>query len=380
MQLNIYLLRHFFKASLLVLASLLAVIWLNHALRMLEFVVNKGALLLDFVMLSLFPFSLWIIIALPISGFIGVLWVICKFLSDRELVVMQAIGISPSQFARMPIVFGICLTALLYLNSIYFLPTSFTKFKQIQASVRTSIPELLIQDNIFIDIADGLTLFVGERISSNEVGQVFIQDNRISDTIITFTSQKGQFTHDNGNPVLLLSNGQRTELKRDGESSAQLSFDTHRLDISQQILNPEERDVLDVNEETILNLLDPTKAQSPLYARERMAMGHYRLASPLLALSLCLLATAIMLQGRILRETMNRRIMIAALAGILVLTLLILARGIALKTPSLWPLIYLSVVLPMGLSLFILWNPFFISRVSAAISKTILFHQPKRRP
>ena len=37
-----YLFRQFFFTTLLVLYSLLGVVWLNHALRMLELVVNKG--------------------------------------------------------------------------------------------------------------------------------------------------------------------------------------------------------------------------------------------------------------------------------------------------------------------------------------------------
>ena len=99
----------FLFTTLLVLASLLAVVWLNHALRMLELVVNKDASFFDFILLSLFPMPLWLIIALPMAGFIGVIWTIYRFLTDRELIVMQAIGISPSQFSKTPLLFGLLL-------------------------------------------------------------------------------------------------------------------------------------------------------------------------------------------------------------------------------------------------------------------------------
>ena len=98
--------------------------------------------------------------------------------------------------------------------------------------MRGSLPKLLIQDNVFIDIADDLTLFVGERINQNEVGRVFIQDSRNPEVTITFTSERGQFSSVNGQPVFLLLNGQRTELRKDGTSNAQLTFETHSLDIS----------------------------------------------------------------------------------------------------------------------------------------------------
>ena len=82
MNFNGYLLRQFCFTTLLVLVSLLGVVWLNHALRMLELVVNKGASFIDFVQLSLFPLPLWLMIALPMAGFIGVIWTIFRSLSD----------------------------------------------------------------------------------------------------------------------------------------------------------------------------------------------------------------------------------------------------------------------------------------------------------
>ena len=250
MQLNLYLLKHFFMSSLLVALSLIGVVWLNHALRMLEFIVSKDSTIHDFLLpLSFFPIPLWLVIALPMSAFIGVIWVISRFLSDRELIVMQAVGFTPLQFGRVPIIFGAALTFALLINSVYILPASFSTFKKVQAEVRGSIPKLLIQDNVFIDIADDLTLFVGKRINQNEVGRVFIQDSRNPEVTITFTSERGQFSSVNGQPVFLLLNGQRTELRKDGTSNAQLTFETHSLDISQQNTGAAERVILDMNED-----------------------------------------------------------------------------------------------------------------------------------
>jgi len=361
MHLNLYLFKQFLATSMMVLASLVGVVWLNHALRMLEFVVSKDSSFTDFILLSLFPVPLWLVVALPMAGFIGVIWVISRFLSDRELIVMQAIGLSPLQFGRMPALFGLFLTGCLYINSVYLLPASFSEFKNIQTKVRNSIPKLLIQDNIFIDIADDLTLFVGERISANEVGRVFIQDARNPDSVATFTSERGQFSTLDGRPVFLLRNGQRTELNRDGQSGAQLTFDTHTLDISQQVVQNANKDIPDVNEDTIINLLNPRLAPSEKYARERMAMGHYRLSSPLLGLAMCILAAAVMLQGRILRESMVRRVFIAAVAGIGLQTVMVLARSAAVSLPALWPLMYLCSLIPIGIGVLLLWKPFFLS-------------------
>ena len=377
MQLNLYLLKHFFMSSLLVALSLIGVVWLNHALRMLEFIVSKDSTIHDFLLLSFFPIPLWLVVALPMSAFIGVIWVISRFLSDRELIVMQAVGFTPLQFGRVPIVFGAALTFALLINSVYILPASFSTFKEVQAEVRGSLPKLLIQDNVFIDIADDLTLFVGERINQNEVGRVFIQDSRNPEITITFTSERGQFSSVNGQPVFLLLNGQRTELRKDGTSNAQLTFETHSLDISQQNTGAAERVILDMNEDSIRNLLNPDTAISPRYARERMAMGHYRLSAPFMALALTILAAAIMLQGHISRETLGRRVLIAALTGVAVQSLSILARSATVGTPVLWPLMYLAVLIPVGAGIFMLWRPFWMQDVYLGLTAQ---WQQRRRP
>ena len=352
-----YLFRQFSFNTLLVLASLLAVVWLNHALRMLELVVNKDGSFFDFILLSLFPMPLWLIIALPMAGFIGVIWTIYRFLTDRELIVMQAIGISPSQFSKMPLLFGLLLTSILSINSVVILPYGYSKFKELQTIVRASIPKLLVQDNVFIDIADDMTLFVGERINRNKVGRVFIQDARNPDRLVTLTSETGHFLVSNNRPLFILSNGQRTELALDGSSTASLSFETHMLDIGQNSSTSSRRNILDSHEENILSLLFPPDTLPVKYANDRKAMGHYRIASPFLALCLIILATSTMLHGRILRETVNRRILIVALLGILMQAGLILSRSLTASSPFLWPSLYLVILLPMIFGLYLIVKP-----------------------
>ena len=208
-----------------------------------------------------------------------------------------------------------------------------------------------------MDIADDLTLYVGERVSQNEVGQVFIQDARNPERLVTLTSETGRFSLSDGRPLFVLRNGQRTELSVDGTSTASLSFETHALDIGTQTSDDAKRDIIDSNEETIFNLLNPPETIAPVYAAERKAMGHYRLASPFLGLCLAILATAVMLHGRILRETVNRRILIVALLGIVIQAGLILTRSMTASTPLLWPTMYLTVLIPMIAGLYMLWNP-----------------------
>ena len=92
MNLEKYIFKQVFQTSFLFLFGLITVIWLNQAISILEVFFYKGSNISEFIVLSLFPLPLWIMVAMPMSVFIGILWVIFKLLSDRELLVMQALG------------------------------------------------------------------------------------------------------------------------------------------------------------------------------------------------------------------------------------------------------------------------------------------------
>ena len=340
------------SVGLLILISLIGVVWLNQALRLLELVISRGAPLFSFLYLSILALPLWLMVAAPLAAFIAVIWVLNRLTADRELIVMQALGLSPLQFGWLPILFGAMVTALLVINSLWLLPAGFSEFKTVQHQLRHSIPKVLIQNKVFIDLDDKLTIFIGGRAAQNEVTSVFIQDSRQDDRTVTVTAQKGRFEVRPSGPVLLLENGQRTELRTNGAAAAVLAFETHSIDIARAEANQDaERTTLDVNEDSIRNLLDPSTALSPRYVGERIAQGHYRLASPFMALALCVLATASLLSARLRRDGMGRQIGLTIAAGIGLQILLVMARSATVSNPALWPLIYLICIAPIPIGI-----------------------------
>ena len=81
----------------------MAVIWLNQSLRILDIVITQGASFADFLRYSFLAGPLWLVVIMPLSAFIAILWTLHRFLSDREIVVMHAVGLSPLQLSVSPI-------------------------------------------------------------------------------------------------------------------------------------------------------------------------------------------------------------------------------------------------------------------------------------
>ena len=94
MQFNLYIFNQLFRTCMALNTVLISIIWLFQSIRLLEFVVDKGASVGEFFLMSVSAMPLWLMITVPISGFIAVNWVFNRSLSDRELTVMQAVGLS----------------------------------------------------------------------------------------------------------------------------------------------------------------------------------------------------------------------------------------------------------------------------------------------
>ena len=348
MQLNLYIFNQLFRTFMALITVLISIIWLFQSIRLLQFVVDKGASVGEFFAMSVASMPLWLMITVPISGFIAVNWVFSRILADRELTVMQAVGLSPFQLAKAPIALGLVLSAFLTINSIYILPSSFQTYKDLQFKLRHSIPTVLLREGVFIGIVDGLTMFIGKRGDNDVLQDIFIYDTRTTDRVITMTAESGKFVDRDGVPTLILQNGERSEGDNEGQTGAVLLFASYSLSITQKNDQPTERQTIDMNEDSIRNLLSKELATTSKYFLQRHAEAHYRMASPWLGLALTMLSAALILKGQIRRDLCSKRVMANVSACVLVIICVVISRGWTSNQAALWPLIYLSIITPIG--------------------------------
>ena len=346
MQFDRYLFAQMMRTTIAVSITLVGIMWLFQTIRILEVVINRGAPISEFLLMSVTVIPLWLTIAVPIGAFVAVTWVFHRAVADRELLVMQASGRSAFQLARAPVGLGILLTFLLALNSTILLPMSFGVYKQVQFKVRNSIPTVMLQDDVFIDVVEGMTMLIGEKFNDGLARDIFIHDERTEGKIITLTARVGKFIERDGLPAVLLQDGERMELGSDEEAGAKLLFDTHTVTMAPQGRKEATRMPIDVNEDSITNLLDTAKSPSPAYINQRLAEGHYRIVSPALALVLVLTASCGVLYGQIRRSTWSRRTTISFCATMFFIGAVISARSLVTAVPAAVPLLYASVIIP----------------------------------
>ena len=347
MQFDRYIFKQMLRTSFAVMLTLVGIMWLFQTIRILELVINRGAPMTDFLLMSVTVIPLWLTIAIPISVFVAVMWVFHRALVDRELLVAQASGRSAIQLARAPIALGVIVTTFLVINSVFLLPLSFAVYKEVQFKLRNTIPTVMLQDNVFIDVVDGMTMLIGKKYKDGHAENVFIHDEKIDGVIVTMTAKAGRFIEKDNKPAVILNDGQRFELEQDKQAGATLIFDTHTVSITPRDRKQSTRMPIEMNEDRISNLLNPDASPQPVYVNQRVAEGHYRIASPFLAFALVIVASAGVLHGQIRRSTWSRRTFVTIALGTICISAIVSARSLATTTPLLIPLIYLSMLFPM---------------------------------
>ena len=98
--LNRYILRQCLSGMLFVTGALTAAVWLAQSLKLVDLIVNRGLSAEIFLYLSLLIVPKFLDIVLPIGAFIAVLFVFNRLITESELVVMRAAGVSPFDLAK----------------------------------------------------------------------------------------------------------------------------------------------------------------------------------------------------------------------------------------------------------------------------------------
>src|SRR5580700_6969279 len=191
--LNRYILRQCLSMMVFVTAALSAAVWLAQSLRLVDLIVNRGLSIEVFLYLALLILPRFLDIVLPIGAFIAVLFVFNRLITESELVVMRAAGLSPFGLAKPVLLLaGLAFVALMSLSA-YFLPASNREFKDLQFEIRNRFVSALLQEGAFTTVSDQLTIYIGGRNQRGEVIGLLINDDRDPQQPVTILAEQGAF-------------------------------------------------------------------------------------------------------------------------------------------------------------------------------------------
>jgi lipopolysaccharide export system permease protein len=324
-----------------------AAVWLVQSLRLIDLIVNRGLSIAIFLKLAMLIVPRFIEIVLPIATFLAVLFSYNRLISESELVVMRASGLSQMTLARPALILAGAGAIVLLALSTYLLPASFRAFKDLQFEIRGRFASTLIQEGVFNTISDRFSVYIRTRDRRGELGGILIHDMRDPKKPVTLLAERGALVDDPDGPRVLMMNGSRQQYEEDTGKLTVLSFDryTVELDSGKDATGSRGREP---EELYFHELLDAGAAPN------LVAEMHLRLVAPLGALVFTLIPLACLLPGDFNRRGQSRRILAATILAIAFEVVDLGTKNLIGHNLSALPLLYFETFLPIGIATWLL--------------------------
>ena len=349
-----YILRQLLWWTAAAALCLTCIVWLTQSLRFVEMIINQGLSTAMFLYLTMLLLPTHVALILPIALLIAVLITYQRMMSDSELVIMRAAGRSELALARPALVLAGAVTALGYALSLYAIPASFREFKDLQSTLRNSYAAVLLQEGVFNTVVDGITVHVRNRTPDGELQGIMVHDARARDLPVTMMAERGVMRAGDDGPHLILWNGSRQEVDEERRLSL-LYFDRYRFELRHRIRpdsvrqrKPRERGLREL-------FAAPGESDAGFRAALRME-GHYRLASPLMALALVFVALTCLLAGEVDRRGHVKRVVGAVVCAAAIQAAVLGSKSLGERAPDAAALIYLASLVPVALCGYVLWG------------------------
>lgn len=338
-----YIVRQLVYATLLITVSLTSIVWLMQALRYIDFIVNQGVSIGLFLKLTLLLVPWLLLTILPPAFFCAVIFTYNKLQADSELVVMQSVGLDKWRLTKPALYVGLWITAIAYLIALYLQPLSYHAFRDTQLFLRNNYVSILLQEGVFSNPVDGLTVFIRERNDDGTLKGILVQDSRKQGTAITMMADRGILVQTPSGPRFLLEDGNRQEMTK-GKLSF-LNYDSYTLDIS-LYTNASSRTTPDLQELFLPDLLRYDDAVSSQENNKRRAELHGRILWPAYIITLTFIALSVMLSGQFNRRSGWKRLTLMILFGVVLLFSSAALRGLLASMPSLFFILYIWWLMP----------------------------------
>ena len=359
-QLDWYIFRQLFLALAAVTLGLTMLIWLVQSLRFVELVVNHGLSLWTFLKLTGMLIPSFIAVILPITTFVVVQFVYQRLVTDRELTVMRAMGLSPFALSRPVLVLAALVVAAGYWLNLSVVPASLRAFGEYQWEIRNRIAAFLLQEGVFTTVSDDLTVYVRQRDPDGTLRGVLIDDARDKNAHATILAERGRLVEAPDGLRVLLYDGSRQEIDHQTRRLNILTFRENIVDLSQPTRAHGDR-TLGMSEVPLDNLLHPPQVLSAIDQRRWIAEAHKRLSTPIAALAYALIALLSVLTGAFQRHASTVRPLLAV-GGVVVLVATNLAfQSLGARENSLLVLLWAESVLPPIALALLLFGPQLVS-------------------
>ncbi len=329
------------------------IIWLSQSFKTIKLVINKGAGILEFFILSAYSLPSWLLMAIPFGTFAGCMISYLKLQDDHEIIVMKSAGINPMKLSNPAIIIAIIASITLFIISHFIMPKTYENFKVLQNDIRNSSESFNIRDNIFIDLNKYQTIFINNFNENNELEEIFIQDRSDPEFIVEFFAKKGNLNFEN-NIMLSMQNGTRISTDSKGKSTI-LNFKSYDIKIKQKSDKKTPSRVIEYNEYNFFELLKKSK-NSKEKKGKLLAEAHSRNTIVFMPLVFCMIVMVAILKDNYSRFFSIYRKTIGIGVIVLIQSFVLIIKNAVHSNINFLPLMYIFPILIFITCIFIINN------------------------
>ena len=313
---NKYFLRQLIAIFFMLLMILTGLSWMVQIMSMMKFLLNYGVNLTSFLGLTalMIPFIMSIVV--PFVTFIAVIFIYNKMISDNEVTVMAASGMSPKQIAKPALWMAGVLTVLHLILSVWIVPVSQSKFYDTQWNLRYGMAHMKLQEGAFTELNDGLVVYV-DKVSGHDLSQVMLSDARDDNAWQTIFAEKGKLVSTTRGLSIVMTNG---SLQATGNAMVTGTFDTFDMDLN--VVDKGGNTSFRVRRIPTLTLISSV-LDSPDAKRHKTVLTELanRILMPFMNLILAALCVCVLLRASLLRRraSIAPAIAVGAMAAVMAL-------------------------------------------------------------
>ncbi len=331
---------------------LAGILWLANSVKFVELIVNRGVSVTTFAYLTMLTVPNLLNFTLPIAAFAVVAFVYSKLNSDRELVVLRAVGLSPYRIAKPAIALGLILTAVSYIFAFFLTPASFQKFRELQFNSRYTFSHALLKEGEFNSFGNNFTIYIRERNGESDLRGVLVHDTTNPKEPVTYIAERGVLVQGEKGPRVIVFQGNHQKVDGETKKLSVLYFDRAPIELSGILKRPDVRyrEARERGTLELINLKRSDLGNASDYGKFKTEL-HQRFVSPLMIMGFVLVTVVSLVVGDYSQRGQWKRVLAALVLNILIAVSSLGLAGLTAKVLYLWPVLYINALIPIGFGL-----------------------------
>ena len=217
-----------FLATLLAVLAISVLFLIGNLLRWLSLLVERDFRMFDLAALLVYGVPETLVLAIPFASFFATLFVFSRLRAGHELAVLEGAGMNPLGLMRPILLVVACFAVFQAFNMMIMAPRAYSALEKKIQEIRVGASNLLIRPGQFMDISDGVTLMVRDRLSSGELAGIFLFLRRDKYETVIFAEAGRIITSPAGPRMQVIRGSQET---RSGSNSIVVRFDSATFDL-----------------------------------------------------------------------------------------------------------------------------------------------------